>query len=63
MNKLLLITLLLIANFSFVEAEEYPRTRPDENSGPTKVQISLYVIDIEDINNKDQSFTCDVVYD
>lgn len=61
MNKILLITFLLFANFSDTKAEEFSRSRPAENNGPTKVMISLYVIDIEDVDNKDQSFTLDIV--
>ncbi len=61
MNKTLLIFLLLIANFSNVWAEEFSRSRPNEKEGPTKVLVSFYVTDIEGIDNKEQSFTLDVI--
>ena len=33
--------------------------RPNSNAGPTHVQISVYVIDIENIDNLKQNFTAD----
>ena len=35
--------------------------RPIEDGNPTKVNVSFYVIDIAEIDNKNQSFTIDVV--
>ncbi len=36
-------------------------SRPVAENGPTKVLVSLYVTDIENIDNKNQSFTIDVI--
>ena len=44
-----------------ISANEFPKTRPNDNNGSTKVEVSLYVIDIENVDNKNQSFTADVV--
>lgn len=61
MYKILLIISLVLTNFSFAQSTEYPKTRPNEKEGPTKVSVAFYIIDIEDIDNKKQSFTADVV--
>ena len=61
MNKTLLILAIFLLNSFIGKAGDFAKTRPHENEGPTKVQVGLYVIDIADIDNKDQSFTIDVV--
>ena len=61
MRKVLLILLLFIAVIAHAQTENFPQSRPAGNDGPTKVSVSLYIIDIEDIDDKDQSFTADVI--
>jgi len=61
MYKILLIISLVLTISSFAQSIEYPKTRPNEKEGPTKVSVAFYIIDIEDIDNKKQSFTADVV--
>jgi hypothetical protein len=61
MSKIILILFLLLANISNAQPVEFPKSRPNENQGPTKVFVAFYIIDIEDIDNKRQSFTADVV--
>ena len=43
------------------KAVEFPRTRPSENDGPTKVLVAFYILNIEKIDNKNHNFTADVV--
>jgi len=57
----LLFLFLLFVNSLFAENGNFPTTRPDIQKGATDVHISLYVMDIENINNKLQSFTLDVI--
>jgi hypothetical protein len=61
MNKTILFLILLVACFINATADDFPRTLPDENDRPVKVFVSFYVTDIEGIDNKDQSFTLDVI--
>ena len=61
MKKILFLIIILVINISFAQAEEYPRTRPNSQEGPSKVNVSFYIIDIDDIDNKEQSFTLDVI--
>ncbi len=61
MFKVILFVLLLLLGILNASADEFPNSRPNENNEPTKVMVSLYVIDIEHIDNKNQSFTADVV--
>ena len=52
---------MIIGHFSFVQAESYPKDRPNASDGPTKIEVGLYILDIEDVDNKEQSFTADVI--
>ena len=61
MKNLLIIFLIFIASIHYVSAEGYPKSRPNESDGPTIVKIAFYIIDIENIDNKKQSFTADVI--
>ncbi len=61
MKKSILILLLILVNFSIAQVKEYPRSRPNEKNGPTKVSVAFYVFDIEDINSKEQNFTVNIV--
>ena len=61
MKKAIFLTLVLLSHFAFIQAEEYPQTRPNASNGPTKVTVAIYTLDIEDINNKEQSFTADII--
>lgn len=61
MNKILILLFLFFANISYAQKEDFPRSRPNEKNGPTKVSVGLYIIDIVDIDNKEQSFTADFV--
>jgi hypothetical protein len=58
---LILIALLFVAGIAHAQTESFPQSRPDAENGPTKILISFYILDIEDIDNKDQSFTADVI--
>jgi hypothetical protein len=60
--KYRLISLFLFLSIAFnLSAENYPITRPNSDSSATKVFVSFYVLDIENIDNKKQSFTLDVI--
>jgi hypothetical protein len=61
MDKVMLIFFLLIANFSVASIEKFSTSRPNEKGEPTKVLVSFYITDIESIDNKNQSFTLDVI--
>lgn len=61
MKKAILILVLLIVSISIGHANDTLKLRPAENSGTTKVMVSIYVIDLENIDNRDQSFTLDVI--
>ncbi|MCF6171196.1 MAG: hypothetical protein L3J66_09490 [Bacteroidales bacterium] len=61
MKKSILILVLFITGITNAQTENFPQSRPAANLGPTKVFVSLYIIDIEDIDDKDQSFTADIV--
>lgn len=61
MYKIVLFFSLFIIGILNVNANEFPSSRPNEKNGPTRINIGLYIIDIEDIDNKNQSFTADVV--
>ncbi len=61
MNKILIILLLLLGSISNAQIEQLPKSRPNSIDGPTKVLVGLYVLDIVAIDNKEQSFTADVV--
>lgn len=58
---LLLFLFLLITNFLTAQTQKFPTTHPSTENGPINVFISLYVMDVESINNKKQSFTLDVI--
>ena len=61
MYKILIIVILVSTYLLNAQPNEYPKSRPNEKEGPTKVLVAFYIIDIEDIDNKKQSFTADVV--
>jgi len=61
MKNIIIIFLLCFTSISVVLAENYPHSRPDAGVGPTIIKVGLYVIDIENIDNKKQSFTTDVI--
>lgn len=61
MKRFLAILLIFITSITLSNAEVYPTSRPVGNNGPTKVYVSFYIIDIENIDNMKQSFTLDVV--
>lgn len=61
MYRLVVLLLLLLANLTNAQTEDLPRSRPGEKSEATKVLVSLYVIDLEGIDNKEQSFTLDII--
>lgn len=61
-NKIpIAILLILLAHTTNAQTADLPRSRPDEKGVPTKVLVSIYVLDIEKIDNKEQNFTLDVV--
>lgn len=57
----ILTVIFFIAIAARAENYKFPTTRPNAENGPTKVTVSLYVMDIEGINNKKQSFTLDLI--
>lgn len=61
MHKSLFLFVLAMAITFVLQAKDYPKTRPNKSGEPTKVEVSLYIIDIEGIDNKEQSFKLDVV--
>lgn len=61
MNRLLILSLLFSVNITSAQVNDFPRSRPDDKGVPTKVFVSFYVIDIERIDSKEQSFTLDIV--
>jgi len=61
MNKLLIAFFLVFSNIIHAQEQIFPKTRPLAKEGPTKVLVSLYIIDIENIDNKKQSFTADFI--
>ena len=61
MNKIFLTLILVFTHLLQAQTNEFPKSRPNEKEGPTKVSIAFYIIDVEDIDSKKQSFTADVV--
>ena len=61
MHRLLILLVLILATLANTQAQTFPRSRPNEQGEPTKVWVSLYILDIEKIDSKEQSFTLDVV--
>jgi len=61
MNKALLLFSLLLVNLSIAQAQDYPKSRPLANQGPTQIKTAIFVLDIENIDNKTQSFTLNMV--
>ena len=61
MYKILIIVILVSTYLLNAQPNEFPKSRPNEKEGPTEVLVAFYIIDIEDIDNKKQSFTADVV--
>ena len=57
--KHLAVIFLMLVNTAIGQAKDYPRTSPSEDGKPTQILISFYVLDIEEINSKEQSFTVD----
>jgi len=60
MKESLTILFLLLWGLMDAQTSEYPITRPLQDGLPTKVMVGVYVLDIEKINNREQSFTLDV---
>jgi len=61
MKKNLLMAFLFFAFFASAQNDNLLLNRPVEDGNPTKVSVGFYVIDISEIDNKNQSFTIDVV--
>lgn len=59
MNKSLFIFLFLFSFLSSFASDENLSTRPNAEGTPTPASVSVYVIDIEYIDNLRQSFTAD----
>jgi len=58
--NLLVVTILMLVNIAIGQTKDYPRTRPGVDGKPTQILIGFYVLDIEGINSKEQSFMVDV---
>lgn len=56
-----MILILISINSLIAQNSGFPKSRPDENKGSTKVHVAFYIIDVGDIDNKQQYFTADVV--
>lgn len=61
MNKLAFLLILFLSNYSIAQTGTFPRSRPNVEGVPTTVSMSFYVVDIERIDSKEQSFTLDVI--
>lgn len=59
MNKILFLLLFIFSSFSAYSNEVNLSTRPDPEGIATPVSVSIYVIDIEYIDNLRQNFTAD----
>jgi len=59
MNKLFFLFLFLFSSVTSFSSEVNLSTRPDPEGVPTPVSISIYVIDIEYVDNLRQNFTAD----
>ena len=61
-----LLILVIVADISVAKdvcsvSDEARHTRPNPQQGPTLIDISIFIIDISDINDHAQNFTADVV--
>ncbi len=61
MKKILIVIFTVFCGIVSYSRDALPKTRPDPEKGPTKVYINLYVMDIESINNKKQTFDIDFI--
>jgi len=61
MRRIFTFFFLFIVGISNAQALDFPISRPNVNEGATKVWVSYFIIDIEDIDNKGQSFTLDMI--
>ena len=61
MRLLITISILFSLQMAGALAIDIPKARPDQNGLPTKVTVSYYILDIEEIDNKNQSFTIDLI--
>ncbi len=61
MKKSVLLIIFFASVNSFFAKSDFPTSRPDADKGATIVNISLYVMDIESIDNKKQSFNIDLI--
>ena len=61
MNKVLVLIMLFSTFISKAQSTDLPKSRPHEQGKPTEVKVALYVLDIEGIDNKKQSFTLDMI--
>lgn len=59
LKSFIAVVSLVIFTLSSLSANQNFSTRPNQENGPTKVNIAVYVIDIETIDNLRQHFICD----
>ena len=61
-SKFLLVVALLAASIELAHSSETPTLidRPSAGSGPTKISVAIWVLDINSIDSAQQSFTADV---
>lgn len=61
MRRLVTLVLLALATPTLAFGQSDSTIRPDPEAGPTEVEIGLYVLDVESINEVGQSFTVDIM--
>jgi hypothetical protein len=61
MKNVIIIGFLFLAQFIAAQDLVFPKTRPGEDNKPTKINVSYYILDIEEIDNKRQNFTIDII--
>ena len=61
-SKFMLVVALLAASIELAHSSETPTLidRPSAGSGPTKISVLIWVLDINSIDSAQQSFTADV---
>jgi len=61
MYKIFLMLILVSTYPLKAQPNAFPKSQPNEKEGPTKVSVAFYILNVEDIDNKEQSFTADVI--